>query len=196
MRTKAAILLLLCSVLCFAACGQAQITEEELKEVLPTLVENSKVLNEIYFGEGFPPSSEADEDSSISGYYLADCEHLGFYSIAEIMEATEDIFTLEYAALLYSTAFDGFATEDTVVTARYIEGTAGLMQSMHSTVYELADRDYDYSTLQIQKSDKERARITVETVANGERSTVELIVVRSYNEEDGTYTYRLDSPTY
>lgn len=195
-RTKAAILLLFaCLVLSFASCGKEKMTTEELKKVLPDLVENSVVLNEIYFGEGFPPTSEAGKDANVSGYYYVDCDFLGFYSITEIKEATEKIFTPEYAALLYQTAFDGFATDDTIVTARYIEGELGLMQSMHSTVYALPARSYDYSTLQITKGGTDRARITVETVADGDRSTVELIIVRT-TAENGEYTYRLDSPTY
>ena len=196
MKTKAAALVfVLCLLLCVCACADTRMTADEIKAVLPDLVENSVVLNEIYFGEGFPPTSEAAKAVNVSGYYYVDCEFLGFYSITEIKEATEKIFTPEYAALLYQTAFDGFATDDTVVAARYIEGELGLMQSMHSTVYELPERSYDYSTLQIVKNSKDRARITVETVADGDRSTVELIVVRT-TDADGAYVYRLDSPTY
>lgn len=196
MRIKASVLLLaVCLLVSLTACGNEKITAEEIKEALPELVKNSVILNEIYFGEGFPPTSEAGNAANVSGYYYADCEHIGFYSITEIKEATEKVFTPEYAALLYQTAFDGLVTDDTVITARYMEGEMGLMQSMHSTVYELADRSYDYSTLQIVKSGRDRVTVTVETVANGERSNVELIVVRTA-DDNGEYVYRLDSPTY
>ena len=54
----AAALLLLAAALC-ACSSERRITKIEIAEVLPTLVERSKVLNEIYFGDGFPPEGSA-----------------------------------------------------------------------------------------------------------------------------------------
>ena len=53
--------LLLCFALCFAlaACsGARRIYKSEIAACLPALVEQSKVLNEIYFGDGFPPRGD------------------------------------------------------------------------------------------------------------------------------------------
>lgn len=187
--------LLLCLAVSLCGCAE-KITKEELKEVLPALVDNSFLLNEIYFGEGFLPSGEAGKDSDVYGYYYVNGDQHGFYSISEIKEATEKIFTPEYAAILYTAAFEGVATEETVVAPRYMEGELGILQSMHTTVYDLADRSYDYSTLQIVKNRSDRAVVEIETVADGDRQTVELIVVRYIDAETGEKTYRLDSPTY
>ena len=196
MRTKVfAVLLLSFLLLSFAGCAPS-FEKDELKDVVPTLVENSFVLNEIYFGEGFLPSGEEGKDSDVYGYYYVNSEPYGFYSISDIKEATEKVFTKEYAAILYTAAFDGLVSEDTVVPARYMEGELGILQSMHTTVYDLADRSYDYSTLQIVKEKKDRAIVEIETVADGERTTVDLIVVRYIDAETGEKTYRLDSPTY
>lgn len=195
-KTAAVLLLTVCLLLGLCACDQKNMTAQELQAVLPALVENSVILNELYFGRGFIPDGDVQKDSTIAGYYYVDCDYLGFYSITEIKEATEKVFTPEYAALLYASAFDGFATEDTVVSPRYTEGEMGLMQTIYSTVYDLPARVYDFSTLKIVKKGSTRATVRVETTANGETQMVELIVVRTYQAQDGTYEYRLDSPTY
>lgn len=187
-----ACLLCLC-LLCFTACGKENIKLDEVKIVLPALVKTAAVLNEIYFGEGFLPLADAEE-TPVSGYYYADSMRLGFASIREIKDATEQVFTPEYAAVLYANAFDGISTEETVVAPRYIEGEMGILQSMRGTVYDLPDRVYDFDTVAIVKKGSERVTVSVETAANGETATVELILVRTENA-DGP-VYRLDSPTY
>lgn len=179
-------------MLVLTACGKENITEAEVQAVLPDLVENSFVLNEIYFGEGFVP--DADLESNVSGYYYADSMALGFASVSEIKEATEAVFTPEYAAILYAAAFEGMLTETTVVAPRYVEGEMGILQSMHAAVYDLPAREYLYDTVQIVTKGSERTTISVDTVTGGETVTVQLLLVRT-ETADG-YKYRLDSPTY
>lgn len=191
MKRKILWVLLLC-MLVLTACGKENITEAEVQAVLPDLVENSFVLNTIYFGEGFVP--DADLESNVSGYYYADSMAAGFASISEIKDATEAVFTPEYAAILYAAAFDGMTTETNVVAPRYVEGEMGILQSMHAAVYDLPVREYLYDTVQIVSKGKERTTISVDTVANGETVTVQLLLVRT-ETMDG-YKYRLDSPTY
>lgn len=185
------VLLLLCTLV-FTACGKENITEAEVREVLPTLVENSVTLNEIYFGEGFVP--DANLESNVSGYYYANSMAAGFASISEIKDATEAVFTPEYAAILYGAAFEGMHTDTSVVAPRYVEGEMGILQSMHAVVYALPVREYLYDTVQIVEKGTERTTISVDTVANGETVTVQLLLVRT-ETLDG-YKYRLDSPTY
>lgn len=194
MKNRLLILALLVFSLIFVSCTEEKMTFDEAREVLPTLVENSLSLNEIYFGYGFMPSA-ARELEEVAGYYYADCSKYGLYSVSEIKEATEAVFTPEYAALLYTSAFVGVSTEETVVPPKFIEGENGLMQSMNATVYDLADREYNFDTLNIVKSEKDRMTLSLESVAEGKTSRFELILVRTMGE-DGTYTYRLDSPTY
>ena len=99
--------------------------------------------------------------------------------------------------ILYAAAFDGVVGEDGAVSLpRYAEGELGLMQYMGATVYDLADRSYDFETLKIKKSGRNRATVSIKTTdAQGGSATVELIVVRTLDEE-GVEHYRLDSPTY
>lgn len=191
MKRKLFALLLL--ALALVGCSQNAITQEEIADVLPELVENSFVLNEIYFGEGFLPDGCAGA-SPTAGYYYADSMAKGFATIEEIREATEKVFTPAYASILYASAFDGVANGETVIAPRYIEGEMGILQAIGGSVYDLPDRVYAYDTLKLLDSDGERATVSVETAADGESVTVELIVTRTATADGNIY--RLDSPTY
>lgn len=195
-KTAAAALLLLALLCALTACGgPRRIYKSDVAECLPELVGQSKVLNEIYFGDGFPPRGDAELPGN--GYYYVDGEVYGFASIEQIKEATEQVFTPEYSAILYAAAFDGVVGGDGAVSLpRYAEGELGLMQHMGATVYDLADRSYDFETLKLKKTGRNRVTVSVDTVdEHGNAATVELIVVRTVDEE-GNVHYRLDSPTY
>lgn len=199
MKFKAGIGFLIFCLLCTAflfGCEGNRIEESDVRAVLPGLIEASKPLNEIYFGYGFPPAAE---DLPAGGYYYVDGARFGLYSISEIKEATEAVFTPEYCALLYAAAFDGVATEDAVSPPRFAEGEMGLMQSTSSPVYTLAEREYDYSSLILKKRAPDRVTIQIDTHADGRTQIVQLILVRIVNTQaDGTTEtlWRLDSPTY
>ncbi len=189
----AALTFALLSALC-ACSGGRRIGKSEIAAVLPELVEKSQVLNEIYFGDGFPPDGSAALPEN--GYYYVDSEYYGFYSIEQIKEATEAVFTPEYSYILYASAFDGLTSGDSVTPPRYTEGELGLMQSVHSTVYNLAERTFDYETLKLKKANRSRATVSVKTTdGDGNTATIEMIVVRTA-DESGNHSYRLDSPTY
>lgn len=194
-RATALFVLLILSLSLFGCEGTRRIDKREITAHLPALIEASKPLNEIYFGEGYPPRGDASLPGD--GYFYADTAFYGFESIEQIKEATEQVFTPEYSAVLYAAAFDGLVGEDGAVSLpRYAEGELGLMQYMGATVYALADRRYDFDTLKLKKASKSRATVSVETEdESGVRVTVELILVRTVGE-DGSVSYRLDSPTY
>ena len=189
-----ALLLVIFIVLAASSCGKEGITFDEAREVLPTLVENSFLLNEIYFGHGFYPLSDAPLND-VSGYYYADCTECGLFSVADIKSATEKVFTKAYSEILYDSAFNSHSGEDGTTLPKYIDGSFGLMQSMSANIYHLERRDYRFDTLNIVKSEKDRMTISLECVECGKSSRVELILARIENM-DGTYSYRLDSPTY
>lgn len=194
MKNRLLVFMTLILVLFLVSCDRDKITFDEVSEVLPSLVENAAPLNEIYFGYGFKPLADASLDEMI-GYYYVDCEQYGLYSISEIKEATEKVFTKEYAGVLYEGAFTGLVSGNVVISPKYTEGTYGLMQSMSADIYDLPEREYHYDTLNIVRSDKERIVVSLESVANGKASKFEIIVVRTVNE-NGEFEYRLDSPTY
>ncbi|MBQ6614551.1 MAG: hypothetical protein IIX18_04450 [Clostridia bacterium] len=195
MKNKLLSLLVIAAVLLsLVSCGKEAITFDEIKEVLPTLVENSYILNEIYFGSGFYPLPDASLND-VSGYYYADCTKCSLYSVADIKAATEKVFTKEYSEILYEGAFESKIGDSGTVLPKYIDGNLGLMQSMSADIYHLEKREYFYDTLNIVRTEDDRVTVSLECAECGKKSRFELILVRIENM-DGTYSYRLDSPTY
>ncbi len=192
--------------LMLTACSP-KITVDELKNALPTLVDGSAVLNKIYFGEGFAVDGSISNVEKNGGYFYCDTEEVGLHSILEIKEATEKVFTAEYAAILYQAAFEGTSSDISVEGARFIEGEMGLMQKANADVYDIKERVFDYKSIEIIKGGSDRVTIKINTIANGKNELIEMVVARYVDEsapvvtdEDGkavpTYYYRLDSPTY
>lgn len=206
MKKLKAFLCLLLLLLTMTSCT-AKFTTEEIKAALPALIENSAVLNKIYFGEGFEIDGSISNVAENGGYFYCDTEKMGLNSILEIKEETEKVFTKEYASILYQAAFEGTSSGILVEGARFIEGEMGLMQKANADVYEIAERVFDYNSIEIIKNKKNTVVFKINTVANGKNEALEMVLVRYVDEDapvatnaDGkvlpTYYYRLDSPTY
>ena len=167
----------------------AKVTVEEIEAALPTLVDESRALNEIYFGNGFKIDAERSDVERDGGYFVCDKGSLNISSVSDLKTATEKVFTREYAEVLYSSAFssaDG---------ARFKDGDGVLMQKAMDLGYFIPLRVYDYSSVEIEKSKGNRTTVLVKASANGDDfETVTLVIVRSGNR--GNYSYRLDGPTY
>ena len=189
-------LLVLCIFVCISLASCApDITLDEVKEALPALVEDSRVLNEIYFGEGFEVDGSLSDVTQSGGYYYCDTSKYNLNSIIEIKEATEKVYSDEYCEILYGAAFDGLSTDTVIKAPRFTEGEKGLMQKADDTKYKLKNREFDYESLAIEKDGSDRVTVTVDTYVDGKKDdTLEIIVVR-YGSE-GSYSYKLDSPTY
>ena len=206
LKRSLALLAFLCLVFVLTSCGEPM-TVEEIRVALPALIDASKPLNEIYFGDGFDVAGENSDVSAMGGYYYCDCEKYGLYSVTEIKEATEKVFTSDYAAILYLSAFEGISTDTAVEAPKYSEGELGLMQSLNADIYELPDRVYDYDSIKIVKEGKDSTTISISSTANDVTQDVEMVIVRYVDESAPTvtntdgenvpaYIYRLDSPTY
>ena len=200
-------ILILCLVFVFSSCGAPEFTVDDIKAELPALIDASKPLNEIYFGKGFEINGDGSVVGAFGGYYYCDCEEYGLFSVADIKEATEKVFTKEYAEILYLSAFEGISTDTAVEAPKYSEGELGLMQAVNVDVYELPERIYDYNSIEIIKNKGDRVTFSIATTADGVSVDLEMILVR-YVDEDSpettnaegkkvpSYIYRLDSPTY
>jgi len=185
---------LLLASLIFTSCTE-KFTVEEIRSALPKLVEASARLNKIYFGEGFDIDGTVSDVNKNGGYFYCDTEEMGLHSILDIKDETEKVFTKEYASILYMAAFEGTSSDISVEGARFIEGEKGLMQKADSDVYEIADRVFDYKSIEIIKIRKNSVIFKINSIANGKNETLEMVLVR-YTTEGGESYYRLDSPTY
>ncbi len=163
---------------------------------LEVLLEDSKVLTNIYFGQGIP----IKEGGISSGNHTeADMDALaayGFDSIASIKEKTKEVFSSSMCKWLYERAFTGFKTDTTMQRARYYEDKDGrIMVKTDAEVYQNGAITYDLTTAKIVKRHKKQVTLTMQAtvVTPGGLSRSDEIEVVAVKTADG---WRLDSPTY
>lgn len=208
-KISAAVFALLILLVSCVSCGTAKMSEEEAEAIVKPLIEASHELNVIFFGEGLPAATDeelaADTSANAavriqaSNYSYAPVSYSSKYQTeAELREATEKVFSKSYSNEIYDRVFVGFSTEyddeagiDSVtVYARYIENY-GILTVAKSIDIMYKGRQYDYSTLKVEKSGKYYILITIDTISpDNEVIPAKLQIVKESN------TWRLNSPTY
>ena len=192
---------LLTAVMLFslASCGGSGLSDDEIRDIYADLIEQSYLLNDVYYGDGLPFANDPETMAALAGAssrfsYMPVDKNALLQSEAEIREATLAVFTKSMCDHLFTLAFEGMSTDDeeTVVYARYIE-----MEDILTVRIDLADealplgRVYDMDTMDILNQNGSRIVASFATSVDGEPSVnVKLTLVRT---ADG---WRLDSPTY
>ena len=195
---KTLIFLLLFSflLLFFTSCSEQEVKEEELFPIVEELVEESKILNEIIFGEGIPTLASGET----VGYYR-ECNMLmlkewGFESAQDIRAAIRRIYSRSMSSFMEERAFASLTAGDAVSGARYYETLEGvLMADGNADVFLTGDVVYDYSTLRIISQHRGIVSLKMEATVESASGltqvrTIELEVERSGDE------WKLNSPTY
>ena len=193
--------LLLASVLLFslASCGGSGLSDDEIRDVYADLIEQSYLLNDVYYGDGLPFVNDPETMAALAGAssrfsYMPVDKNAPLKSEAEIREATLAVFTKDMCEHLFVLAFEGMSTGDdeTVVYARYIE-----MEEILTVRIDLAEealplgRVYDLDSMDILNQSGNRIVASFATSVDGEPSVnVKLTLVKT---AEG---WRLDSPTY
>lgn len=174
---------------------------DDVKERFIYLIENSKELNTIYFGKGLPIYEREGILAEQKGVYYNDTltsydrvmENSRYLSIDGIKERSEEIYSMEYLTALYETAFDGVMTGSSSVYLRFFESTDWIFQNTYATDFDLSERIYDYSTMQIVKpSNNEYVNITIDSYTLKDRK-IKTVSLTFVYERGNWY---LDSPTY
>ena len=170
--------------------------EEELFREAETLVEKSKILNEIYWGEGI---SYIDDDSLANGYYyMADPASLykyGFDTIDELKSLTKEVFTKEYSESIFKTALSAINDATSIGGyTRYFQDFECIRVYKKATVFLTDKVEYDYGTLKVKKVKGEKITVSVKaTVIRDEMSQTRECEIVLIEEENG---FRIDTPTY
>ena len=93
-----------------------------------------------------------------------------FFTVKDIKEKVEQVYSYEYSSSIYGSVFDGTAAGDSVMTPKFIETTAsnGSMMLAQSNTYgsmKVEKRVYLFETAKINKlsSNKNLVRITIDT---------------------------------
>lgn len=194
------VLVLFGTVSLFSCSGNAPALED-VKERFIYLIESSKELNTIYFGKGLPIYERESTLADQKGVYYYDdlttynrvMESSPYLSIDEIKERSSEIYSSQYLSALYETAFEGVMTGSSSAYFRFYEVSDWLYQNIYATDFELSERIYDYSTVQIvTPSNNEYINITVDSYTLEDRK-IKTVSLTFVYEENNWY---LDSPTY
>ena len=184
-----------------ASCNRA-FDEEEVISAAKELLKSAEKLNYIYYGDGikYYDNSEA----AISIYREAQKSHLdelGFHTVEELKAMTEETFTAGYSQIMYSSVLDTLRVDDTIVGyKRYYDqenedGTITLMVNMQYESLLKSTIVYDYDSITVKKSVKEKVYLSVNAVVintEGDSRSVE-ITINLVEEEDG---WRIDNPVW
>ena len=189
------------SILSLSSCNK-KYDEEEVLTAAKTLLKEAELLNVIYYGSGV---QYYENDRANGNYREANSEHLrelGFSTVDELMILTEKTFSDNYSDLLYSTIIYGLKDDTSVITAaRYYQAydeetnDSYMMVNSKFTVMFKDSIEYDYNSLKVEKSSKEKVYVSVEaTVTNSEGASQKTTVTITLVEEDDGW--KIDNPTY
>ena len=182
------IIITLLSTTSLISCSRRAPELDDVRERFIYLIENSKKINMIYFGSGLPVYEREGVIATEKGIYYNDelpaynrvMEISSYLTVDEMKQLSNEIYSTEYMADIYETAFDGVMTGSTSAYLRFLETSNWIYQNRYATDYNLSDRIYDYSTMEIVKpSNGEYVNITIEsyTLEDRTRKTVLLTFV-------------------
>ena len=192
---------LLASVMLFslASCGGSGMSDGEIRDIYADLIEQSYILNDVYYGDGLPFVNDPETMATLAGAssrfsYMPVDKNAPLKTEAEIREATLAVFSQPMCDHLFVLAFEGMSTGDdeTVVFARYIEQNEILTVRIDLAEEALPlGRVYDMDSMDILNQSGNRIVASFATSVDGKPSVnVKLTLVKT---AEG---WRLDSPTY
>ena len=192
---------IMASALCTVSCSGNAPELDDVKERFIYLIENSKEINKLYFGSGLAVYQRESLLAEKKGIYYNNTltsyervmENSAYLTVNEIKERSEKVYSTEYLSAMYETAFQGVMTGSTSAYIRFLESEDWLFQNIYATDFELAERIYDYSSMQIVKpSNSEYVNITIDTYSLDNEKIENISLTFVYERGD----WYLDSPTY
>ncbi len=189
------------SVASMSSCSGKAPELDNVKDRFVYLIEGSKELNVLFFGSGLPVYERESLLAERRGVYYNDrmtsynhvMENARYISIEDMKYQAERIYSSEYVAGIYESAFDGIMTGTAQAYLRFYDNGEWLYQNVNAMDFELSERIYDYSTMKIVKpSNAEYVNVEIEsyTLKDSKRKVISL----SFVYENGNWY--LDSPTY
>lgn len=129
-------LLLIILLFSAASCASfSELTDEDARAILSDLIPKSEELNEIYWGKGLP-ASEDSEGFDTMQYYVEVSPDSKYQTIAQLVTATEAVFSEEFCKLIFELGFYG--SDD--ISPRYGESENGVLQ------VNVSDKGYTLQT--------------------------------------------------
>ena len=196
------VLIILTIALSTVSCSQNAPELEDVKDRMVYLIEGSKKINTLFFGKGLPVYDRESILSEELGVYYNDqyaaynrvLEGSGYLSDEQMKDEAEKIYSEEYLAAIYETAFDGFITGNSAAYIRFYETSDWLFQNREAVDFNFKERIYDYSTIEIVKPSSDKyINITIESYSIDNPTKREKISLGFAFERGNWY---LDTPTY
>ena len=194
-----AIIICLSTIISLTSCAKLPDIESLMNRFI-YLVEESKEINVIFFGVGLPVFNRDGALEERLGIYYDDelpayntvTYYSPYFTEEQIKEKAETLFSKEYLDRIYEGAFDGIVNSGNTYM-RFYELDGKIYQSIAATNFELSERIYDYSTMQVVKpSNNEYINVTVETYTLKDEKRVEITLSFVFERGD----WYLDCPTY
>lgn len=174
-------------------------SDEALITRAEELLEKSKTVNEICFGEGLAVMEEGSYP--LTGYLEAskeDCEKYGILTTEDIKALVREVYSVATCDYVDSVIFSPVHTETGYLSyRRYFDATEDdILHLMVKKDYEpFAVGEVSYTNVRVSSHKRKRAEILVDiTVTDGERSRTEKDVSLAMRKEDGVW--KLDSLSY
>ena len=196
------VVLMLLSTLTMTSCNR-KFDEAEVISEAKRLLKTAEMLNVVYYGSGI---EYIDSEAAIGYYKEAERLHLetlGFHTIGELKEITEQTFSAKYTNTVYTTILSSMKDGITVISnARYYQvyheetnEPIRIMVNTNFTPMLKGPIEYDYDSMRVEGSKKEKVNLLVDaTVSNSEGETQTVTVKVSLVEEENGW--RIDAPTY
>ena len=199
--------LILISTLAFSmqSCKSVMFSEppelSEVRERFIYLIEESKELNTVLFGEGLPVYRDGEElaerkmvyyNNNTGNYYLVN-EKSPFLTVDSIKMSIERIYSKEYSADIYESAFDGIMTGAASAYVRFYDNGSNLCQNKNASVFNITERIYDYSSMtMVEPSSGDYVNIEIDSYTVDD-PTVQRLKLSFIFQNNNWY---LDSPSY
>jgi hypothetical protein len=196
------VILLMTVALSASSCSQNAPKLEDVKDRMVYLIEGSREINVLFFGKGLPVYDRESILTEEIGVYYNDnytsynrvLENSGYLGTDQMKEYAEKIYSEEYLKAIYETAFDGFMTGNSSAYIRILETDEWLYLNREATDFNLSERVYDYSTIEIVTPSSDKyINITIESYSIDNPTKREKISLGFTFERGNWY---LDTPTY
>ena len=195
------VLVLLIVVLGMSSCSGSAPKIDEVRDRIVYLIEGSKEINILFFGSGLPIYRRDGLIETELGVYYDDeytaynkvMENTRFKGIDDMKKAAERVYSENYLDAIYETAFEGYMTGSSSAYMRFLETSDWMYQSISATDFDLSERIFDYSSMEIVKpSNGEYMNVTIDSYSLRDKR-VKTITLSFIYERGNWY---LDSPTY
>lgn len=195
------VLVLLIVVLGMSSCSGNAPKIDEVRDRIVYLIEGSKEINILFFGSGLPIYRRDGLIETELGVYYDDeytaynkvMENTRFKGIDDMKKAAERVYSENYLDAIYETAFEGYMTGSSSAYMRFLETSDWMYQSISATDFDLSERIFDYSSMEIVKpSNGEYMNVTIDSYSLRDKK-VKTITLSFIYERGNWY---LDSPTY